>query len=58
MNVYYILAIVWIILCVAIGLYIVGAGVKEKNHYKIGFITLAVSYIIGVSLLISIIAFY
>lgn len=57
MNIYIILALAWIALCLFIGLYINGFGLKEKSHYKVGFITLGVSYVIGVALLLGIIIF-
>lgn len=58
MSVYLILAIVWIVLCLSIGIYISGIGFKEKSHYTIGFATIGISYLIGVCLLVAIIIFY
>lgn len=57
MNTYIILAIVWVIVCLSIGLYINGFGLKGKAHYKLGFVTIGVSYLVGVCLLIGIIVF-
>lgn len=58
MSVYFVLAIVWIVLCLAIGLYISGIGFKEKSHYTTGFATIGISYLIGVCLLLGIIIFF
>lgn len=55
MNTYIILALIWVILCFSIGLYINGFGLKDKSHYKVGFVTIGVSYLIGVFLLIGVI---
>lgn len=58
MSTYVILAAIWIILCLSIGLYINGFGLKDKSHYKVGFVTIGISYLVGVCLLIGVIIFY
>lgn len=55
MSKYLILAVFWVLICLSIGLYINGIGMKEKSHYKIGFVTIGVSYFIGICLLIAVI---
>lgn len=57
MNTYIVLAIAWVLLCLSIGLYINGIGLQDKLHYKIGFVAIAITYFIGISLLIGIIIY-
>lgn len=57
MNIYVILAIEWILLCVSIGFYINGIGLQDKLHYKIGFVAIGITYFIGICLLIGAIIF-
>lgn len=45
------MAVLWVLICLGIGIYINGVGLREKQHYKIGFFTMGVSYLIGVVLL-------
>lgn len=48
----------WVILCLSIGFYINGIGLKDKSYYKIGFVTIKIFYLIGVCLLIGAITVY
>lgn len=57
MNIYVILAIAWILLCLSIGFYINGIGLHGKLHYKIGFAAIGITYFIGICLLICAIVF-
>lgn len=52
---YILTALLWVTVCLGIGFYIIGKGIKEKLHYKIGFLTIGISYIIGVVLLVIIV---
>ena len=58
MSKYILLAFFWVLVCVSIGLYINGIGMKEKSHYKVGFVTIGISYFIGICLLLAIIILY
>jgi hypothetical protein len=50
--IYFAIAALWILLCLSIGFYINGKGLKEKSRYKIGFIIIGLSYLSGIALLL------
>jgi len=50
--IYATIGIIWVGVCVAITLYIIGIGIKKSMHFKIGLLSIALSYIIGAALLI------
>ncbi|MBS1647581.1 MAG: hypothetical protein JST67_09605 [Bacteroidetes bacterium] len=55
MDNYILLSIVWVLLCLAIGLYINGYRLKGEQHYRVGFAIIGVSYLIGICLLVGVI---
>jgi hypothetical protein len=57
MTTYILIALVWAILCGLTGLYINGIGLSSKGHIKLGFITIGISYCIGLFALIGILIF-
>ncbi len=50
--VYYLLAGLWILACVLVGLYIRGKGLAGKRHYTFGLKAIVLSYLIGAGLLV------
>lgn len=54
---YILLGLFWVVVCIGLGLYIHARGFKGKNHHVFGLKTVFISYIIGVIMLFSIIAF-
>jgi hypothetical protein len=55
-SMYFILGLVWTLLCLGIGLYISGIGVSPEQQIKVGFRTMIVTFLLGTFLLIAIIA--
>lgn len=56
-STYILVAVFWIIPCVAIGFYITGIGISPKKQYKLGLKTILFSYILGVCMLFVMITF-
>ncbi|MBS1652863.1 MAG: hypothetical protein JSU07_12715 [Bacteroidetes bacterium] len=56
MTTYIIIGLLWALFCVAIGLYISAYKIKAKTHYMAGFITIGVTFLIGLGMLIGAIA--
>lgn len=48
---YFILAAVWIVICIGIGIFITGKGLSKQQHYTIGLKTMLISYALGICLL-------
>ncbi len=57
MTSYILIALIWAVLCGLTGLYINGIGLSPKGHIKLGFITIGISYGIGLFALIGILIF-
>ena len=55
-SIYFILGLVWTLLCLGIGLYISGIGVSPEQQIKIGFRTMVITFLVGAFMLIAIIA--
>jgi hypothetical protein len=45
------LGLLWIVACLAVGLYINGKGMSDKWHYRFGLKTIIISYLVGIFLL-------
>jgi hypothetical protein len=54
---YILLGLFWIVVCIALGLYINAKGFRGKNHHIFGLKTIFISYLIGVFMLFAIILF-
>lgn len=54
---YIFLGLFWIIVCIALGIYINARGFKGKNHHVFGLTSIFVFYIVGVFMLFAIIIF-
>lgn len=57
MSSYITLSLVWVGLCIAIGLYIAGVGMKTEQQLKLGFLAIGASYIMGLICLFLVIFF-
>lgn len=50
--IYYALAIAWILLSVLIGLYINSYKLNGQTHFKVGLLTIGITYLGGVIILV------
>lgn len=57
MTNYIFLAILWILVCIGLGIYITGTGLSAKKQYSIGLKTIFISYLLGVCMLFMMISF-
>lgn len=57
MTNYILLAILWILVCVGLGIYITGMGLSAKKQYSIGLKTIFITYLLGVCMLFMMISF-
>lgn len=48
---HYIFGLLWIVVCILLGLYVRGRGLSGKKHYSIGFKAIVLSYLCGLCLL-------
>lgn len=48
---HYLFGVLWIVVCILLGLYVRGRGISGKKHYTIGFKVMVVSYLCGLCLL-------
>ncbi len=55
LNNYYLVAFLWICICIALGTYINGVGLSGKQQYSIGLKAILFAYLFGVGALIVII---
>lgn len=53
MTSYIIVAIAWLLVSLLLGAYVIGFGLKGKSHYQVGFLTLGISYILGICMLLT-----
>ena len=52
---YILIGLLWVVVCIGLGLYINSIGIKQKSQYVIGLTSIFISYIVGVFMLFVII---
>jgi hypothetical protein len=48
---HYLYGVLWIIVCILLGLYIRGRGINSRKQYTLGFKAIVLSYLFGLCLL-------
>lgn len=52
MNSYILIAALWIAVCIILGIYIAGKWFSGKTQYRIGFFTIFITFLAGISFLL------